>query len=79
LRWRTFLSQAVNSAITIRDDTGPVLLQDTITQDAVGWTISVLGIPFNGTGAFSTIPALGEVGEAQESLPDKSRLCYSSR
>ena len=78
--------QAVNSAITIRDDTGAVLLQDTITLPAMGHTsfnltdryapttarrrgtlecrtpapgqISVLGLRFNATGAFSTIPAL---------------------
>jgi hypothetical protein len=80
--------QAVNSAITIRDDTGAVLLQDTITLPAMGHTsfnltdryasvtarrrgtlefrtpsagqFSVLGLRFNATGAFSTIPALAK-------------------
>jgi hypothetical protein len=76
----------VSSAITIRDDTGAILLQDTITLPAMGHKsfnltdryaaitalrrgtlefrtptvgqISVLGLRFNATGAFSTIPAL---------------------
>jgi hypothetical protein len=80
--------QAVNSTITIRDDTGAVLLQDTITLPPMGHTsfnltdryatvtarrrgtlefrtpspgqISVLGLRFNATGAFSTIPALAK-------------------
>ena len=80
--------QTVNSAITIRDDTGAVIVSDTITLPAMGHTsfnltdryasmtaqrrgtlefrtpsagqISVLGLRFNATGAFSTIPALAK-------------------
>ena len=80
--------QAVNSAITVRDDTGAVMVSDTITLPAMGHTsfnltdryasmtaqrrgtlefrtpsagqISVLGLRFNATGAFSTIPALAK-------------------
>jgi uncharacterized protein (DUF779 family) len=80
--------QAVNSAITVRDDTGAVIVSDTIALPAMGHTsfnltdryasmtaqrrgtlefqtpsagqISVLGLRFNSTGAFSTIPALAK-------------------
>jgi hypothetical protein len=80
--------QAANTAITIRDDTGAVILTDTLTLPAMGHTsfdlvsryasstaqrrgtlefrtptagqISVLGLKFNGTGAFSTIPAIAK-------------------
>ena len=80
--------QTVTSAITIRDDTGAVILSDSITLPALGHAsfnltdryasvtaqrrgtlefrtpgagqISVLGLRFNASGAFSTIPALAE-------------------
>jgi hypothetical protein len=81
-------AQSVNTAITIRDDTGAVILTDTLTLPAMGHTsfdlvsryasstaqrrgtlefrtpvagqITVLGLKFNGTGAFSTIPAIAK-------------------
>jgi hypothetical protein len=81
-------AQAVNTAITIRDFTGAVILTDTLALPAMGHTsfnltdrygsstaqrrgtlefdtpsagqISVLGLRFNATGAFSTIPAIAE-------------------
>jgi hypothetical protein len=81
-------AQAANTAITIRDDTGAVILTDTLTLPVMGHTsfdlvsryasstaqrrgtlefrtptagqISVLGLKFNGTGAFSTIPAIAK-------------------
>ena len=81
-------AQAANTAITIRDATGAVILTDTLTLPAMGHTsfdlvsryasstaqrrgtlefstpvagqISVLGLKFNGTGAFSTIPAIAQ-------------------
>jgi sugar lactone lactonase YvrE len=81
-------AQAVNTAITIRDDTDAVILSDTIMLPAMGHTsynltdryasttgqrrgtlefrtpaagqISVLGLQFNATGAFSTIPAIAK-------------------
>ncbi len=78
-------SQAVTTTITVRDDTGAVLLTNSLDLPAMGHTsfnltdqypstaqrrgtvqfttpsagqISVLGLNFNVTGAFSTIPAL---------------------
>jgi hypothetical protein len=78
-------SQAVTSSITVRDDTGAILLTDSLALPAMGHTsfnltdryastaqrlgtvqfttpgagqISVLGLRFNSTGAFSTIPAI---------------------
>jgi hypothetical protein len=81
-------AQGVNTALTIRGDTGAAILTDTITVPAMGHTsfnlldryasmtaqrrgtlefrtpaagqISVLGLRFNATGAFSTIPAIAE-------------------
>jgi hypothetical protein len=81
-------AQAVNPAVTIRDDSGATILSDTITLPAMGHTsynltdryasmtaqrrgtlefrtpstgqISVLGLRFNATGAFSTIPAIAK-------------------
>ena len=81
-------AQALNTALTIRDDTGAVILTDTLALPAMGHAsfnlidryasmtaqrrgtlefrtpsagqISVLGLRFNATGAFSTIPAFAE-------------------
>jgi len=80
--------QDVRIAVAVHDDTGAVLLLDSLTLPALGHTsfnladryapvtaqrrgtllfttpspgqISVLGLRFNQTGAFSTIPALAE-------------------
>ena len=81
-------AQAANTTVTIRDDTGAVILTDTLTLPAMGHTsfnltdryasitaqrsgtlefrtptagqISVLGLRFNSTGAFTTIPAIAK-------------------
>jgi sugar lactone lactonase YvrE len=80
--------QPVQNAITVRDDTGTLILADTITLPGMGHTsfdlvsrygsvvanrlgtveftspaageISVLGLRFSSTGAFSSIPAIAE-------------------
>jgi hypothetical protein len=81
-------TQALNTVVTIRDDTGAVIITETITLPASGHTsfdlasryasltaqrrgtlefrtpsggqISVLGLKFNATGAFSTTPAVAK-------------------
>jgi hypothetical protein len=81
-------AHAVTAAISIRNDTGSVLLSDTVTIPAMGHrsfnladrygsvtaqrrgtlefttptpgSLSVLGLSFNATGAFSTVPTIAK-------------------